>query len=510
MRAGRRPRHALHFRDFQHAHLRVTDRVREVIHVHALHIGLALLELKPLHVILLPLMDINRLRMHSRERRRKIHLADHFRLALALPGRINDHKIIRGHRPQAHRVRRISLLRPMPFPPAAVQESRLRQMLAKFLQIHAAESFLRRKRQLKRRALHVVHQNFQIVRLHVGVFRRAPEKIIRMLHDELIERRGRGHQHGAGRPAPPPGPSRALPRGRNRPRVPGHHRRVQRPDINPQFQRVRRHNAANPPVAQSTLDFPSLTGQIPAAISPDRFRFARLWTVRLLQIRKQHFRVQPAVGENNRLQFSREQLLRHARRLIQVASPDAEIAVHHRRIVENEKLLRRRRAVLFHHFHAALDQLLRQLARIRNRRRAANKLRPRPVKFRDAPKPAQHIRQVAPENSAVRVQLIQHDVFQVLEYARPLRVVWQDSRVQHVRVGQNYVPALADRPARVRRRVAVIGKHAKAVVQPHCQVVQFGQLVLCQRLGGEEVERARVRVLEDCVQHRQVVAQRLP
>ncbi len=43
----------------------------------------------------------------------------------------------------------------------------------------------------------MVHQNFQIVRLHVGVLGRAPEKIVRMLHDELIERRGRRHQHRA-------------------------------------------------------------------------------------------------------------------------------------------------------------------------------------------------------------------------------------------------------------------------------------------------------------------------
>ena len=40
-----------------------------------------------------------------------------------------------------------------------------------------------------------VEQDFEIVRIDMGVFRRAPEEIIGMLHDVLIERRARGHQH---------------------------------------------------------------------------------------------------------------------------------------------------------------------------------------------------------------------------------------------------------------------------------------------------------------------------
>ncbi len=41
------------------------------------------------------------------------------------------------------------------------------------------------------------------------------------------------------------------------------------------------------------------------------------------------------------------------------------------------------------------------------------------------------------------------------------------------------------------------------------QIVQFGELVLRQRLGREEVERPRIRIFQDRVQHRQVVAKRL-
>ena len=51
---------------FEHAHLRVANRVGEVIHLHRLHVRLALLEIESLDVILLPLMDVDRLRMHGR------------------------------------------------------------------------------------------------------------------------------------------------------------------------------------------------------------------------------------------------------------------------------------------------------------------------------------------------------------------------------------------------------------------------------------------------------------
>ena len=57
-------------------------------------------------------------------------------------------------------------------------------------------------------------------------------------------------------------------------------------------------------------------------------------------------------------------------------------------------------------------------------------------------------------------------------------------------------------------RVAVVGENAEAVVQARGQVVQFGELILRQRLGGKEIQRARVRIFEHRVQDRQVVAKR--
>ena len=142
MRASGGPSNALLLGNLQHAHLRVANRVREIIHVHALHIGLALLEIEPLHVILLSLVNVNRLRMHGRERRREINFANHFRLAFVLSRHINDYKIVGRHRSQAHRIRRIRLLHPVPVSAAAMEISRLRQSLAHLLQVNAPDSFI--------------------------------------------------------------------------------------------------------------------------------------------------------------------------------------------------------------------------------------------------------------------------------------------------------------------------------------------------------------------------------
>ena len=83
-RGWRGPGDAFFFRDFEHAHLRVADRVGVVIDVHRLHVGLALVEIELVDVILLALMKVNRFRVHGRERGGKIHFADHFGLAVLL------------------------------------------------------------------------------------------------------------------------------------------------------------------------------------------------------------------------------------------------------------------------------------------------------------------------------------------------------------------------------------------------------------------------------------------
>ena len=116
---------------------------------------------------------------------------------------------------------------------------------------------------------------------------------------------------------------------------------------------------------------------------------------------------------------------------------------------------------------------------------------------------------MAAVDAAIVVQLVDHDVAQILEALRPAGVMRQDAAVQHVRIGQHDVGALADGLARVLRRVAVVGEGADVGAHRVDGALEFVQLILGQRLGGEQIHGARVRIAQQQVQHRQVVAERL-
>jgi len=88
-------------------------------------------------------------------------------------------------------------------------------------------------------------------------------------------------------------------------------------------------------------------------------------------------------------------------------------------------------------------------------------------------------------------------------------VWWQDSGVQHVRICQDNVPAFPNRLSSVIRRVAIVGKHSKAVVEPLRKIMQFGELILGQGFGWKQVKGAGIGVLQHRVQHGQVVAEGL-
>ncbi len=120
-----------------------------------------------------------------------------------------------------------------------------------------------------------------------------------------------------------------------------------------------------------------------------------------------------------------------------------------------------RGAVAVQHFDIRTDQPRGEFAGIGDRRGRENELRVPAVKSRDALEPAQHVGQMAAENAAIHVQLIDHDIAQIFEQARPLRVVRQDPAVQHVRIGKDDVSLLADGSPRIGRSVAVIGENAE-------------------------------------------------
>jgi hypothetical protein len=108
------------------------------------------------------------------------------------------------------------------------------------------------------------------------------------------------------------------------------------------------------------------------------------------------------------------------------------------------------------------------------------------------------------------VQLVEDDVLEVLEQLHPLRVVGEDPGVEHVGICDDDVARGADRGARLRWRVAVVGEGLELDLHLGREPLELRELVLRERLRREEVERAGRRVLRDRVEDRQVVAERLP
>ena len=323
-----------------------------------------------------------------------------------------------------------------------------------------AELLIVADRQLERGALQMIEQNLQIVRIDVRVFGRALEEIFGMLDDVLIERRARSHQHGQRCGLPAPRAAGPLPGGRDGPRIAGHHHGIQRADVDAQLQRIGRHHRAEFAVAQLAFDLAPFLGQIAAAVAAHTSRQLRIEII--LQIRQQNLGRQAAVGEHQRLLAAVEQLPRDAPRLVQISAADAQRAVHHRRVVKHHEFLTRRRTVVVHQVERQTRKRFRQLLRIGDGRRAANELRRRSVKFANAFQAPQQIRQMAAVHAAIGVQLIDHDIAQILESLGPLGVVRQNARVQHVGIGQHHVGPLPDRPAGVLRSVAVVGERADA------------------------------------------------
>src|SRR5258708_4906090 len=99
MRPSCRSENALLFGDFKDSHLRVPDSVREIIYVHPFHRCFPLIEIEALDVVLLSLMDVERLGMNSRKRGGEIHLTDRLRLAILFPSCVDNDEVFRGHCP---------------------------------------------------------------------------------------------------------------------------------------------------------------------------------------------------------------------------------------------------------------------------------------------------------------------------------------------------------------------------------------------------------------------------
>ena len=145
------------------------DRVRVVVDLGLAHVRAPLLVVVLLDEVRAALQDVDRLLVHHRRRAVVVDLGDDARLAR----HVLHHEVVGRHAAQADRVRRVALARPVEAAARAVQQALLLQELQDLRQVLAAERLARVERQLEGRALHVVDQDLQVVRVDAPLLDRA-------------------------------------------------------------------------------------------------------------------------------------------------------------------------------------------------------------------------------------------------------------------------------------------------------------------------------------------------
>ncbi len=289
----------------------------------------------------------------------------------------------------------------------------------------------------------------------------------------------------------------------------GEDRGVEAADVDAELQRVRRDDTANTAVAEATFDRPTLVRQIAAAVALDFRRVADALLQRLAQVAEQQLDADAGGREDDGLHASLQQPGADGAGRVHAALTDAEFPVDDRRVIDGDHLPAARGAVVIDEGDGAADDVLGQLARVGDGGGAADEERVGAVEAADAAKTTHDVRDVAPEHAAVLVQLVDDDVAEILEQLHPLGVVRQDGGVEHVGIGDDDVARLPHLAASVTGRVAVVGEGANVGAEVADQLVQLLHLVLGEGLGGEEIEGARLRVIEDALDDGQVVAERL-
>ena len=255
----------------------------------------------------------------------------------------------------------------------------------------------------------------QVVGIDQRALRRRVEEIRRVPDDKLVERCAARDEDRSRSAAAAAGPSCSLPGGRNRAGIAGHHADVERADVDPEFQRVRRDDGADAALAQPLLNLATPLRQVAPSVAADLLARARRSLEIVLQIRRQDLGGQTALRKDDRLQAALEELARDTAGLAQIRAADAQLVIDDRRVDEEEELFAARCAVFGHELERPLDERFSELLRVGNCRGGADECRVRSVVQTDSAQTAQHIRQVAAKDAAVGVELVDDDIAKVLE-----------------------------------------------------------------------------------------------
>src|SRR5712691_8500743 len=250
--------------------------------------------------------------------------------------------------------------------------------------------------------------------------------------------------------------------------------------------------------------------EIPGAVATHPSRRIQAGRQVLAQIAQHHLDLEAAAAEQDGLHASAYPWRRYAPGFEHRAPSNAHLAADEWRVVENESPLAARCAAPLDELDVLLfEQLSSEVERVGDSRRGADEGWARPVKGADAFQTADDICDLASKQPAIRVQLVDDDELEAREEPAPARVMRKDARVQHVGVGHHDVAGLANRCSASRGGVAVIRVDAHIDRESMLQRVQLRELVLGECLGRVNIKCAPLGVLEQALQNREVVAERL-
>ena len=341
------------------------------------------------------------------------------------------------------------------------------------------------------------------------MLRRGAEEIVGVLDHILVQRSGRGHQNGQRRVLAPSGAARLLPGAGDGAGIAAQHARREGADVDAQLQRIGGHDHVHLARSQAALDFATLGGQIAAAVAAHTAGKAVGGTGAFLEVPGDDLHLNPAFAKHDGGNIISQKPFGDAPDLVDHAAADAQLAVDHGRVVKHEMPLAHGRAVFGDGGDFPPGQLGGQLHGVGDGGAAQDEARVAAIKRAQAHQAAKHVGQMASEYAAVGVQFVDDDVFEIFKQLDPSGMVGEDVGVQHVRVGDHDVARLPDGLARGGLGIAVVGIGFDVHPQGLDHVVEAADLIGRERLGGKEVQGARVVVFQDGGYHGQVVAQGL-
>ncbi len=143
-------------------------------------------------------------------------------------------------------------------------------------------------------------------------------------------------------------------------------------------------------------------------------------------------------------------------------------------------------------------------------RRRGHDLRPRAQVAADPQQPRQHVVEVAAEDAAVGVQLVEDDPAEIAQQALPALPVAEHPEVQHVRVADQHPRRVVPDPLALAARAVAVVDRGEAVAETGAtgKRLQLGPLVLTQGLQRIEEQGAPTAAGQCLFQHRQLEDER--